>query len=81
MEALSKRLKDEGDAVGGCWEVEPGAPMNVWVDASSIAIGVVLEVCNDFVENAVWLRLLDDTAHINRCEIDAVIRGINLALH
>ena len=80
VEAVSRRLANEGDPVGGSWLVQEGAPMKVWVDASSLAIGVVLEVDGDLVEDAAWLRPRDDSAHINRCELDAVIRGINLAL-
>ena len=80
VEALSERLADEGDPVGGGWVVKAKAPMKVWVDASSLALGVVLEVDGDLVEDAAWLRPRDDSAHINRSELDAVIRGINLAL-
>lgn len=80
VEAVSRRLINEGDPVGGSWLVQAQAPMKVWVDASSLALGVVLEVEGDLVEDAAWLRPRDDSAHINRCELDAVIRGINLAL-
>jgi ribonuclease HI/transposase InsO family protein len=80
VESVSRRLVNEGDPVGGLWVVQAEAPMRVWVDASSLALGVVLEVEGDLVEDATWLRPRDDSAHINRCELDAVIRGINLAL-
>lgn len=78
--AVSRRLVNEGDPVGGFWLVQAGVPMKVWVNANSLAIGVVLEVDGDLVEDAAWLRRRDDSAHINRSELDAVIRGINLAL-
>ena len=54
--------------------------MKIWVDASSIAIGVALEINGDVVEDATWLRPKNDSAHINISELDAAIRGINLAL-
>ena len=41
---------------------------------------MVLEVGGRVVEDASWLRKKDDTAHINVAELDAVVRGINLAL-
>ena len=73
-------LNAQGDPAKGQWLVAAHAPMNVWVDASSIAVGVVLEVDGSVVEDASWLRPKADSAHINRCELDAAIRGINLAL-
>lgn len=52
----------------------------VWCDASSIAIGVILEVGGVEVEDAAWLRKKDDCSHINVAELDAVLKGVNLAL-
>jgi hypothetical protein len=69
-----------GDPVRGSWLVSKVAPLNVWVDASGIAVGVVLECDGAIIEDAAWLRPRDDSAHINRSELDAAIRGINLAL-
>ena len=85
--ATMRRLREtadmivkRGDPVRGKWLVEPDAPMNVWVDASSVAVGVALEVDGQIIEDAAWLRPQGDSAHINRSELDAAIRGINLAL-
>lgn len=70
------------DPVGGVWSPPaPGdQPFRVWCDASSIAIGVVLEVGGCIVEDAAWLRKVDDSAHINVAELEAIIRGVNLAV-
>ncbi|KHJ40059.1 hypothetical protein D918_09887 [Trichuris suis] len=51
----------------------------VWADASSLAIGVVLEVNGSVVEDAAWLRS-GDACHINMAELDAVVKGLNLAM-
>ena len=37
----------------------------IWCDASSIAIGVALDIDGFRVEDASWLRKSDDTKHIN----------------
>ncbi|XP_076055165.1 uncharacterized protein LOC143033558 [Oratosquilla oratoria] len=52
----------------------------VWCDASSIATGAVLEIGDVVVEDGAWQRKKDDYHHINVSELDAVIKGINLAL-
>lgn len=52
----------------------------MWVDASSLAIGALLEMNGSVIEDACWLRPLDDAAHINLAELDAVIKGVNMAL-
>jgi hypothetical protein len=75
---LQIKLK-EHDPVRGSWAVDPNAPITVWTDASSIAYGVVLEVEGNVIEDASWLRQ-EDSTHINRCELDAAIKGLNLAL-
>ena len=41
----------ETDPVGGNWHVD-GHKMKVWVDASSVAMGVVLEVNGNIIEDA-----------------------------
>ena len=51
----------------------------VWVDASSLALGVVLEVGCYVVEDGTWLRH-DDASHINMAKLDAAVKGINLAI-
>ena len=73
-------IEKHGDPAKGCWLVDPNAPLTVWTDASSIALGVVLECKGDVVEDAAWLRPKKDSAHINRSELDAAIQGINMAL-
>ncbi|KFD60909.1 LOW QUALITY PROTEIN: hypothetical protein M514_26898 [Trichuris suis] len=54
-------------------------PGRIWVDASGIAIGVAVEIGGSIVEDATWLHP-NDACHINKAELDAVIRGLNLAL-
>jgi len=66
------------DPAGGRWDVV-GEEATVWVDASSLALGTVLEVNGYVVEDGSWLRR-DDASHINMAELDAVIKGINLAI-
>jgi len=56
-----------------------GEEATVWVDASSLALGAVLEVGGQVVEDGTWL-CHDDTAHINMAELDAVVKGINMAI-
>uniref|UniRef100_A0A5S6Q5M4 Integrase catalytic domain-containing protein n=1 Tax=Trichuris muris TaxID=70415 RepID=A0A5S6Q5M4_TRIMR len=77
LQEISARVKKE-DPVRGRWDV-PGNRARIWADASSIALGVVLEVNGYTVENAAWLRR-DDARHINMVELDAVIKGLNIAL-
>ena len=72
------RVKQD-DPVKGDWCVQ-GDELNVWVDASSLAIGVLLEKDGAAVEDACWLRPMNDAAHINLAELDAVMKGVNLAL-
>jgi hypothetical protein len=52
----------------------------VWCDKSSLVIRVSLEIGGAIVEDASWLRKENDPAHINLAELDAVVKGINLAL-
>ena len=68
------------DPVKGFWHVDRNAPVVIWTDASSVAMGVVVEVGNVIVEDACWLRKATDCLHINVAELEAVGRGINLAL-
>ena len=68
------------DPAQGVWSASATQSGRVWCDASSLALGVVLEIGGRVVEDASWLRKKDDTAHINVAELDAVLRGINLAL-
>ena len=69
---------ESNDPVHGKWVVGKGNSGTVWCDASSIATGVALEIDGNIVEDAAWLRKVDDCAHINVAELDAVIKGVNL---
>jgi len=81
-----QRLKDvidkvsENDPVKGVWSVDPCKKGVVWCDASSIAMGAVVEINGTTVEDAAWLRKKDDHAHINVAELNAVLKGISLAV-
>lgn len=80
---LAKELWDRvlaEDPVRGVWDVGETHSGRVWCDASSLAIGVCLEIKGEILEDASWLRREDDSAHINLAELDAVLRGVNLAL-
>ena len=52
----------------------------MWVDASSLASGAVIQVGKTTVEDATWLRKEMSENHINMAELDAVMRGMNMAL-
>ena len=69
----------EADSVGGNWCTD-GEEITVWVDASSVATGVALETDGKVIEDACWLRPINDAQHINLAELDAALKGINLAL-
>lgn len=79
VEDLLVRVQRE-DPVKGTWSVENQESGKVWCDASSIGIGVSLEMEGRTVEDAAWLRKEDDGAHINLAELEAVLKGISLAL-
>ncbi|KAF2343171.1 Ribonuclease H-like domain, partial [Trinorchestia longiramus] len=52
----------------------------VWTDASKIALGSMLEINGKAIEDATWLRKKEDFSHINVAELEAVLKGVNLAL-
>ena len=52
---VEKRLREVGDPVAGCWQVAATGKGAIWVDASSLAMGVVVEIDGDVVEDAAWL--------------------------
>jgi len=68
------------DPVRGRWQVQTGGNVIVWTDASSIAMGTVVQVDDVIVEDASWLRKKTDSLHINVAELEAVGRGINMAV-
>ena len=72
------RVHKEGPARGR-WCVN-GQALSVWVDASSLATGVSLVYDGAVVEDACWLHPEKDSQHINLAELDAIIKGINLAI-
>jgi hypothetical protein len=80
------KLRDIDDAVkkmdpiGGRWEVSASAIGRVWCDASSLAVGVCLEIDGSIVEDNCWLRKKGDTAHINVVELESVIKVINMCM-
>ena len=49
-------------------------------DASSVDIGVVLEVDGNVAKDASWLQKEADHSHINVAELEAVGRGVSLAI-
>ncbi|XP_029641347.1 uncharacterized protein LOC115216286 [Octopus sinensis] len=79
MQEILERTRAE-DPVRGNWYVPKTECGTIWCDASSIAIEVVLAIEGAAVEDAAWLRKADDFNHINVTELDAVLKGVNLAL-
>lgn len=66
------------DPAHGRWDVA-GEEATLWVDASSLAFGAVIEVNGEVIEDACWLRR-NESFHINLAELDAVIKGLNLVI-
>ena len=80
MVGCHNKLTQKGDPVFGYWPVHPGTTLHVWTDASSIGMGVVLESDGRIIEDASWLKSSIDATHINASELEAAIKGINLAI-
>ena len=78
-EEIMGRIRSR-DPVHGKWDVPRTEAGAVWCDASSIAIGVAVEVGGHVVEDNSWLRKEDDCSHINLAELEAVVKGINAAV-
>lgn len=74
------RRVSTNDPARGQWSVGSGSVGTVWCDASSLALGVCIDIDGSIVEDASWLRKKDDGSHINVAELEAVIKGVNLAL-
>ena len=53
----------------------------MWCDASDVALGVVLEIDGRIEEDGAWLRKTDDIAHTNLAELDAVVKGVSVAIN
>ena len=64
---------------GGVWAVPSTNCWKLWVDASGIAYGVVLQGGENVLEDQCWVRPGEDKRHINVAKLDAVIKGLNLA--
>ena len=80
--AMTRDMLDtakKNDPARGRWDVS-GRNGTVWVDSSSLAMGVVLEIEGNVVEDGSWLRPQNDSGHINMAELDALIKGLNLAI-
>ena len=75
-ELLNKVAAD--DPAKGRWNVA-GSDVTVWTDASSLALGVAIELDGEVMEDGCWLRK-DDGIHKNVAELDAAIKGVNLAI-
>ena len=77
---LADKLAKE-DPVRGIWHVNlrEDSECSVWCDASGIALGVVITVDGRAIEDACWLRQVDDKRHINISELDAAIEGLTSA--
>ena len=76
---LAERIKSE-DPVQGIWEVPQTDEGRVWCDASSIAVGVAVEIGTEIVEDACWLRPKSDSNHINLSELEAANQALKEAL-
>ena len=75
---LWRRLLIE-DPVHGHWCVPTGEVI-VWTDASSLAFGACLDIGGTTVEDGTWLRKRDDASHINVAELEAVLKGVRMAV-
>lgn len=67
---------EECEPVPKKWHVPHEKNGIVQCDASSIALGVVLELEKD----TVWLKKKNDAAHVNVVKLYAVMKGLNLTL-
>ena len=70
----------KGDPVKAEWHIGRSKEEVICCDASSLALGAILEIGGAMAEDAVWLRKKNDNAHINVVELDATMKGVNLAL-
>jgi ribonuclease HI len=71
---------EKDDPVRGEWVVSSTKTGTLWCDASSLAIGVCLEIDGSIIEDATWLRKQDDATHINVAELESIIKGLSIAL-
>ena len=78
MEEMVERVRSD-DPVRGRWEIPKTSSGRVWCDASSLAVGAMVEVGGVEAEDGSWLRKEGDVQHINVAELESVVRGLNLA--
>ena len=78
LEDTVRRVK-HNDPAKRRWDVV-GDEATVWVDASSLVLGIVIEVDGHVVDDVSWLRSEDSSSHINMAELDAVMKGVNAAI-
>lgn len=79
VDELMVRVSKE-DPVQGEWCVSNSREGQIWCDASSLATGVVVRIDQVVVEDACWLRKESESDHINLSELEAVIKGVNMAI-
>ena len=79
IKMLLERIERE-DPAQGVWSVDGNGNVTVYTDASSVALAVYVEQKEKCVEDAVWLRKVDDVKHINVAELDAFIKGVAMAI-
>ena len=77
METIVRVKKS--DPARGDWCMQ-GKEINIRVNASSLAIGILLENNGVVIEDACWLWSMNNATHINLAELDTVLKGMNLAL-
>ena len=75
----TRRLLEEKDPVSGAWTVPVEGEGVIWCDASSLAVGVAVEIGGQIVEDGCWRRK-DDVNHINVAELEAVVRGLSCGI-
>lgn len=54
--------------------------INTWVSANTLATAVIAKRNGAILDDTYWLQLMNDTQHINVVQIDAALKGYNLAL-
>ena len=68
LQDVLERVNKE-DPVKGIWHVQRSNSGVIWCDASSLALGVLLEINGVAVEDAAWLRKKESFNHINVAEL------------
>ena len=71
VEMLTRVRQD--DPARGDWCVAEGK-INSWVDASFLAMGVVLENRGTILEDEFWFRSINDAQHINLARLDVTMK-------